>query len=275
MSPIVAGVQIAQSNGHSCTLGYNAHVGWAYGPPDNNHYFITNSHCTTNGGAADGTLTYVRFAQPDYVNGIEIGVEVGDPPLGDSNSPGAMGTRCRPGRRCRESDAALILYNDPTLDLYGGIARTNGYDLNIARVDQVYTWDYSTVGLRVYKVGARTGETSGSVTATCVDVTQYLQDPTTGNVIDSGVDMLCQSQATYGSDAGDSGSPVFSMPPLGPGRVDAVGLNWGSDPIGNFGDPAYGFRSTFSEIGIVMNELAITLQPTNGQSFGDVNVIRQ
>jgi hypothetical protein len=97
----------------------------------------------------------------------------------------------------------------------------------------------SLAGDTVEKIGRTTGRTEGTVTAVCVDISQFR------NGVDSGIDQLCQNQASYNADLGDSGSPVMLVPgvpaslfdiPLGTSNM-LYGINWSGVPGG--GQPNY------------------------------------
>ena len=78
------------------------------------------------------------------------------------------------------------------------------------------------------KVGWKTGETSGQVTETCVDINAFL------NGQDTGFTNLCQDRFAAASGKGDSGSPVFSwssatLPPNATIPAYLYGILWGGN----------------------------------------------
>ncbi|HXG69015.1 MAG TPA: trypsin-like serine protease [Gemmatimonadaceae bacterium] len=247
--PTVGGLQIFASI--RCGLGFNARVGDAFtGVYSTSRYFITASHCTTSDGrAADGANNGVVFGQPTVAN--RIGFEVFDPGLFQNSYASA----CRLGRNCRYSDAALIQYDDSVSDRMGILATTSGaLPATIVGTLKVYTKNYSAVGATAYAISSSYGTRTGSIDATCVDVTQYHYDPQTALYEDTGVDMLCQDQATYGSQPGDSGGPVYARPyPSQPAA--ALGLHWGA-ATGPGYPTTLPLISTFSPIGYVLGEIS-------------------
>jgi hypothetical protein len=71
-------------------------------------------------------------------------------------------------------------------------------------------------GLQVKKEGRTTGRTGGSITQTCVHRPQ------------TSFDILCQHQADYERQDGDSGAPVFI--PHWDGSVALIGIHWSDLP---------------------------------------------
>lgn len=72
------------------------------------------------------------------------------------------------------------------------------------------------VGLTVHKVGRTTGRTTGQVTAVCV-IELHASGPNRR--------MLCQTEADYTSNEGDSGAPVVEL--QADGFLVNRGLHWG------------------------------------------------
>jgi hypothetical protein len=66
------------------------------------------------------------------------------------------------------------------------------------------------VGTRIDKMGRTTGWTWGEVTETCVDIPDWFVE-----YYGPGTSLLCQTEANYNSDPGDSGAPVFTWPLYG------------------------------------------------------------
>ncbi len=218
--PVPGGVQIEIDTGvfayKLCTLGFNVVRNGRDG-------FVTNSHCTRNRGVSNDD----DFHQPNdpLFSGNKIGDEDADPAY-------FTGGQCPSGRRCRFSDSA---YADYRIDRGRfEIARTtnntgsltiNGSPSTFLIVSE--TPD-SMVGMRLNKVGRTTGWAFGDVRATCIDV----------NVADTDVRLLCQSRVDRVSgtnklsDNGDSGSPVFSIPPTG-SQASLHGILWGGPDDGS------------------------------------------
>lgn len=210
--PTVGGIQIHWSQ-YVCTLGFNVdHAG--------GRSFITNSHCTTNQGALDGTAYYQPVSS---VNPTPIAFEAADPGYG--NLPG-----CSRGKKCRYSDAARALYEEGTASTRGGIAKTTGVNSGSLTTDGSFTitaqnntaTSYSGT---VHKVGRTTGWTSGNVTNTCATV----------NVSGSNIQLLCQTlvqrSGTVIVGGGDSGSPVFQI--TSGDNVTLAGILWGGSSSGD------------------------------------------
>lgn len=248
--PVIGGLQIQAASGEVCTFGYNVRAeDIVYGTPVDGRYFVTNAHCTGDYGAFGG-VTNVTIGQPTASS--PIGYEVIDPPLidGDADPDDA----CRPGRRCRYSDAALIRLNDNVQSSLGRIARVSGFNIvGSYQIDNVGSNYWSHITYTVAKVGRTTGYTQGQVTtsaSTCLDVVQYRPIGNTSE--DTGRDMLCQGQATYDTRGGDSGSPVFEVRSDAP-NVNLFGINWGT---GYSQYPSGGpIRGTFSYHSSVSEEI--------------------
>ncbi|HLM68336.1 MAG TPA: hypothetical protein VK358_12445 [Longimicrobium sp.] len=193
--PVIGGLRILP---YGCTLGFNVQH-HSYGAS-----FVTNSHCTAAIGSVNG--------QVETQGGARIGVETWDRAV-------FTGTGCPSGRVCRRSDAALFKYDDSVSITQGGIALTTGHgslligSLSPAIVSlgvdsyciEGYPCTMFVVGDSVNKVGTTTGWTAGTVAATCSLVTYP------SYITPSNVSLPCQVAATYHSDGGDSGSPVFRL----------------------------------------------------------------
>src|SRR5262249_32770440 len=67
------------------------------------------------------------------------------------------------------------------------------------------------------KIGAGSGHTYGSISRTCVNQTDVM------NVVET-YTLFCQMYATYGSNGGDSGAPVYYNPIV----PYYEGLSWGT-----------------------------------------------
>jgi len=247
VSPRLGGLRIFGLE--NCTLGFNARTQNVFnGLYDPTRYFITNSHCTSPTGAADGISRGVIFGQPDPAH--RVGVEAVDPALRRYDPYDY--TDCRPDRQCRYSDAALVQYDAGVSDNMGRLADVDGpFPYNIFGNFYVDRIDNQPgIGAFVYKIGATTGTTGGNITHTCVNVTQYRGRREDGSLIDRGVDMLCQDQATLELNFGDSGSAVYRRNVVG-GDVTAIGLLWGSAPVGNYGESGRfaDLTATYSPVG--------------------------
>jgi len=208
--PLEGGYQIQRTGAGSCTLGFNAY--W-----DGRASFLTNSHCTAVVWGMTGTNIY-QNTQPLAAH--FAGWEVADP------AP----FNCGGGRRCRWSDAAVIRKSSGATWSFARVAHTTGWggpgatgsitiDAQRPSMTIIGELGYPTVGLMLDKMGRTAGWTYGFVGKTCVDMNKTSwAGGGTGRI-------LCQDFATYRSDPGDSGSPVFRW--YG-NTVRLAGLNWGT-----------------------------------------------
>lgn len=220
--PIPGGAQIQNSNGGTCSLGYNAIRLGVRG-------FVTASHCTLTQGGVEGTV----FSQNTVSFGNLVGTEVADPAL-------FSGGDCPSGRLCRYSDAAFVNYGAPDAQSGGGTIANPilcGFgdipgSLTVQPADprlEVTGFLFGTPvsGTVVRKVGRTTGCTFGSQQDTCTNVNVYKPLPLLpGYVVDTGITMLCQGRVSALSQGGDSGSPVFLQ---SGGSATAVGVLWGGN----------------------------------------------
>jgi hypothetical protein len=218
--PVVGGVEIDPSFGGHCTLGFNAYyVNPYWGAGVGTRAFATASHCTSSQGALDGTT----FSQ----GGVQIGTELADPALLDSNS----NFSCPFGRLCRYSDVALVRYDGGVSWTLGGIAHTDYFfsqtagSTNANPADPFHVTNLierPLVGDYLGKVGITTGWTGGSVASTCRNFSGV------GNIL-----ILCQDAVDALASPGDSGSPVFVG--LGGSSASLAGIVWGRtsryDPV--------------------------------------------
>lgn len=205
---------------------------------------LVASHCSPDFASVDASPVY----QNRYTgSSTAVAVEAVDPPL-DRNLPG-----CRSGRLCRFSDAAFAAGAPRSLDFHlGWIARTAGHPcsampcadplamrstndrLGITRVGAA-----PLAGATMTKIGRVTGATTGTVSATCVDVDVDPLPTTPRNVT-----LLCQSILDAEIQPGDSGAPVVAD--HGPSTVALEGMAWGT--VG-------ATQATFTPIGLVAREL--------------------
>lgn len=202
------------------TIGVNG--SWLY----NNTWvpgFITNSHNTTTPYVLTGNEAY----QP--TSSTRIGYEFADPtPWSGTNS---YGTVCQATYVCRFSDTAFYAYDNPS-ETYGGgtIAETGTWSNGGPAADREvigsmnvdpYSYpafpDVLVVGENLEKMGAASGWTWGSVTATCMDFV-------TAEVYGSASVLLkCQERASIYVLPGDSGAPIFRSN----GSAAFAGILWG------------------------------------------------
>lgn len=195
-----------------CTLGFNVD---GNGPGRSDNYFVTNSHCTLDQGAEDGTPYYQQpIAVPDESN--LIGHEVLDPAY----------ESCFDGLYvCRYSDAALVKYERRRTPVkHDAIYRPESVNTGSLQISGqgpgyftiVDEAPFPELGDVLNKVGRTTGWTQGEVIGTCL------------NVLQSGSNrvLLCQDYVGADVAGGDSGSPVF-MHHEGTGDATLSGVLWG------------------------------------------------
>jgi hypothetical protein len=224
--PTLGGIQI-HFGMFICSLGFNAdHSG--------GRSFVTASHCTDDQGTNTGTIYY----QPtSSIDPSPIGVEADDPAYlkGLDN--------CSPGRRCRYSDAARVLYASG-IGNNAEIAKTTGSNngsIDVVGAFDVTSQDNTTTSFsgRLHKVGRTTGWTEGDADLTCANV----------NVLGSNIQLLCQTIVNAAAGSGDSGSPVFRT--TGTSTAELVGIVWGGSsssfvfsPLKNIQDELGSFDAT-------------------------------
>lgn len=225
--PIPGGVQIQNWNGGTCTLGVNA-----IRPGANSLIkgFVTNSHCTDQRGAVEGTV----FAQNVLNFGNLVGTEIADPNFFTN----LTNSDCPSGRKCRYSDAVFVDYVGDQMSEGGKIANpifcgSGGFPGTLdvfsfqPRLPVAGPLFSNPSGSILTKVGRTTGCTFGSVKETCTDVKAWDKHPLfPGYIIDTGITMLCQNRVSALSQGGDSGSPVFLNQD---GEAWVAGILWGGN----------------------------------------------
>jgi hypothetical protein len=208
--PVRGGLQI-ESGGGICSLGFVALREYPSQIYDFNgsRYVMTNSHCTSSFGVVLGD----SIGQPTLAN--PIGVEISDPPFNNNASDSACPSA---SNICRRSDAALFVLDDNSsaTSTFNGVATASGLTLTGTTFYAGKQQGFAP-NQRVAKIGRTTGQTSGTVTNTCV------------NVSISGRVMVCQMYATYASSGGDSGSPVWYTDLNGNRWI--MGIHWGRDNL--------------------------------------------
>lgn len=194
-----------------CTLGFNARWG-------NHEVFLTASHCTPTRWSTDqNSAMFQHVALPDSVE--FVGLEYADPP---GYSCGFLWLK-----KCRKSDAAIFLIGPYVLLNQhvnrGFIARTVGQHTGPTidpfnprfQITARSNTQYPAAGTQVQMMGQFSGWTVGVIDDNCADF----------NVPDSGKRLICQATATYASEDGDSGAPVFEL--LGGSHVRLHGIHVG------------------------------------------------
>lgn len=193
-------------NEWECTLGPVARRNGVEG-------FIVNGHCTETHFALDNEKFYQAHSGHRH-----IATETLDP------APFTGGS-CPSGNSCVWADAAFAkweyrgtwnlgkIYETQWRGTSSGSTHRVGINFNVV---SEHIWPYP--GMEVNRVGQEKGWTYGNVLNTCTDATM------------GGVRILCQAEANYGSDNGDSGSPVFdcySSNCQGNKNVDLIGIHFG------------------------------------------------
>jgi hypothetical protein len=217
-------VQFIEFNGDtsSCTLGPNV-VDAVTGVRG----FLVNSHCTRRMWGPDGSAT------PMYQNVVAstnlIGREARDKwyltSTGNSYCRSHQAGALTATWECRWSDAAFFEYDAATTSAFaisrpfsGIYTDQNGSPSTVDGRVEAPTGNES---LRF--VGMRSGESSGNVTGTCLDVVIGERNPETN--LDRVI--LCQERFNAPSlQSGDSGAPVFAPSTVGNG-VTLYGMVWG------------------------------------------------
>jgi hypothetical protein len=181
--PLQAGYQVSHYKGtvqHGCTIGW---VTYNDGVP----VIASASHCSPIEGQVDGGTFYQAQAPS------AVGVEVDEPDVyvcGDDP--------------CHYGDVNVIQLNSGiTFDPHV-IARPNSGSISINHskptIQLIQEYVNSYVGMQIGQIGRSSGWKEGSVVGTC---THYKGD--TPWIV------LCVDKASYSSQGGDSGAPVFSI----------------------------------------------------------------
>lgn len=196
--------------------------------------FLTNDHCTWESGAVGG-FDDPWFHQPAPLGTTwQAGYESIDPAL-------FTGGVCPAGRECRRSDAAFFASGSSISTSPGVIARmdaANDYTAWSGDASPVTSTGVPFVGDSLMKIGRTTGQTSGTVTQTCINT----------NAANTNITRICQDRASYNSAGGDSGGPVVANDldsPVVPTPYRFYGIHWGSNGV-------------FSWIGWAVNEIGGT-----------------
>ena len=212
-----------------CTLGFNA-------LRDGVAAFITNSHCTYELWATDGTPFYQAWVR----SADSIGAELDDPE--------AVHT-CLLFFPCRYSESALSGYADGVDFAVGTIARTTWRSINSSQdgsttidsdnpyFDIFWVDKYPSHGERVDKMGYETGWTSGTIETTCATTWFGWMKRR----------LMCQYGTNYRRRGGDSGAPVFKV--SSGGGATLTGIHWGSTWW------LFDYTSWFSPLGGIEEEL--------------------
>lgn len=216
-TPPGGGVQISNSAGTRCTMGFNVTSG------DQTQGFLTAAHCAPGVAGAGGTGD---MYQPIVGSSYDRGWIRLNPLFNDGDPANCMGFTS-----CTRADVMYVQYYSasngvkhvPYTDLTGlnnagGSITVTGWWNNIAAAAV-----YPMVGQSADKMGRTTGWTRGTVVSTCAPVT-----------VDGSYVVTCADKVTNGRvGTGDSGSPVF-MPPA-PGQVTnplyPIGILFGGENL--------------------------------------------
>jgi hypothetical protein len=119
-------------------------------------------------------------------------------------------------------------YDDSVSVSYGYVADVNGSKTITGTFNVQGTIAGGLTGQAVTKIGMNTGKTTGTITASCVDLNY-------NTAYHSGVVwVLCMQKANYSAGGGDSGGPVFIPYAAGnPNTPSIVGIHNATDGSGN------------------------------------------
>jgi len=187
--PVYGGLRIAKPGGGECSLGFNGyHAVGGQPDPSQPPVFMTAGHCAGPGA---------QWGQNTYSVANHIGTTIHEAPV-------FFPPACPYSQGCQDADVLVVEYASGVSQGYGVVYKTNLGSLTITGTQGVSGDVYGALtGETVRKVGQTTGTTSGTITATCVDVPPR---PEPGGTTPG---TLCAQAANYGSGSGDSGGPVF------------------------------------------------------------------
>jgi hypothetical protein len=203
--------------------------------------FVTASHCSRTFGGTDGAPYYQPGYDPTFNYGV--GTEAYDP----------FWFQCNWVYQCRMTDSNIVSFSGTYGDIdHGRIARTmhSSGSKDVDPANPYFTiagqMQQSIVGDTIHKIGQKTGWTKGVVNQTCLTI-----------YFDSDKRVNCTDEATYHSNVGDSGAPVF--------------LRWSDTHIYLYGihhagSPTYAY---FSRMTRVQEDLGgVTVRPYSGGGGG-------
>ncbi len=215
--PVVGGLQIKISttmrdaSAKQCTLGFLA-------TRKNVPGFVINSHCVF-GGPLMGNKVY----QPAVSKTTQVGQATFDPPAFKNKQD----PKCPPLKVCRYSDSAFVKLDNPDDGMLGFIAQpeVKSDEWDGVKKFRIVDRAVSTKGMKVTRVSSQSGRWEGEVVDPCEN-----KKSNTDNVT-----YLCQTivSSAHDVDAGDSGSPVFTIntPPAAEDKivdVKLLGILWGT-----------------------------------------------
>jgi hypothetical protein len=262
--PVVAGYGIIRNitGGGGCTIAFNAsRTGGANG-------FVTSSWCTNTLWQLDGMSFFQGFALSTDL----VGTETVDP--AGFVTPGFP---CPKYTFCRYSAAAFVDYLPGVGFAQGVIGRTVSPTTTsspVLAIDAIKKFGIAgnptqpyLIGLKLEKVGRKSGWTSGTISMTCAN---WLIAP--NNLL------LCQysvanTAISMIADVSDFGAPVFRLRNFASHNWDHVelyGMLWGYDPntqqrfdfspIGGLSFQQSGIQSS-TDLGPLDNYISCTLPP--------------
>ena len=213
--PLIGSLQMTTVGTGSCTIWGLALTATGLQVDSTDVYVVTNSHCTDDVDSSTGQAwcqNNCLFHQGNEVADPARWVYPNDPYLWSNST-------CLSGYYCRYSDAALLKI-DSSVVWHGTMGVTcSGITLCDTYTIKDAVWPF--YGDVTYTVGAASGFQGGYVQNTCVDRLQSGSYYVT--------DLLCQYEADYHSQSGDSGKMVVTPCPTcqGYNPVYALGINWG------------------------------------------------
>jgi hypothetical protein len=212
--PTQGGVQIMNSLGARCTLGFNVTTySW------NETGYLTASHCDPSSIGSGGTGT--SQGQPTNSGGDLVGSVFLNPAFNRTDSA------CLSYSLCTDADVMFVQYTNAataakrvTTTAFVGTSYAGGSISSVGYWNYISIVPYAYYGMTVDKVGRTTGWTRGTISGTCVDT------PVAGTYM-----VLCANSVT-GSRAGkgDSGASVF-YPMVNPDPLYAMGILFGGGPM--------------------------------------------
>lgn len=198
--PVLAGVQI-EADGE-CTLGFNADR-W----PGSDWYFVTAAHCLL----PEASIGPDAVGQP--TDASQIGIEAYDPPFFTN----AEDSDCPVNKDCKYSDVVAVKYTTSSF-WFGQLAwPTNpSYPTLYSDTRYITAEGNASQGADIVMIGKESGQTTGEVLRTCVDI-DFVANW-----------LICGWTGDYSSQTGDSGAPIVTE--VGGDSVRAVGVHKGFNP---------------------------------------------
>lgn len=236
--PAIGGLQIMNSGGIPCTLGFNVmRYDTGTDPYTSPIYFWTAGHCSTNWGVSSGSAWW----QPTGFLAVDV--------VGNEYDfvPKRTGTSCPPTHTpCVAADVVVARYPGtmtfPDSVRYGWVANVNSSKVITGQFNVQGTSVGGVQGQVVTMVGQTSGKQTGTISLICQD--RAVANPT---VPGENVWVLCMDRANYSGTTGDSGAPVFvPYNPNNPLTPAIVGIHSASGG-------GYRWFSSFSTIDDALN----------------------